>query len=53
MSKYEPSLEQLLSDPIIHAVMRRDGLVAEDIRSVINQARAHMRPTSQLSCACR
>jgi hypothetical protein len=29
----EPSLDELLSDPVLHAVVRRDGLTVETVRS--------------------
>ena len=35
----EPPIDDLLSDPIAVAVMRRDGLRAEDVREVIRESR--------------
>ncbi len=34
----EPSLEELLSDPIIQLVMRRDGLSVATVRGVFEDA---------------
>lgn len=34
----EPSIEELLSDPIIHLVMRRDGLTVAAVRRVFEDA---------------
>ena len=31
----EPSLQEVMSDPIVHLVMRRDGLTPEDVWPVI------------------
>ena len=38
----EPTLRDLLNDPLTHAVMRRDNLTACDIKSVMESARAHL-----------
>ncbi|MBE7638535.1 hypothetical protein GUA87_16885 [Sneathiella sp. P13V-1] len=32
----EPSIEELLDDPILHAVLERDGLTIDDVRAVID-----------------
>ncbi|GAB6052872.1 hypothetical protein JCM17960_16920 [Magnetospira thiophila] len=40
MMHTEPNLEQLLRDPLVHAVMRRDGLHPDQVRTVMTQARA-------------
>ena len=34
----EPAIDNMLADPIVHAVMRRDGLQEVDIRAVIARA---------------
>ncbi len=34
----EPSIQELMSDPIIHLVMRRDGLTPEIVWAVIQVA---------------
>ncbi|WP_293960638.1 hypothetical protein [Sneathiella sp.] len=37
VQKYpEPSLKDLLSDPIMLAVLKRDGLTVEDIKKVVS-----------------
>ena len=35
----EPSLDDVLSDPVVHAVMRRDGIDAEVLRVFLNDIR--------------
>jgi len=35
---HEPLLSEVLSDPVIHAVMARDGVTEEELRSVITCA---------------
>ena len=39
----EPTLAEVLSDPIVHLVMRRDGISASDVRAAVRlgQARLH------------
>jgi hypothetical protein len=39
---YEPSLAELLSDPIARALMRADGVIAEDVIAVIDRLRARI-----------
>jgi len=39
----EPSLDELLSDPVTEAVMARDGLSRDDVRNAIQRARAGLR----------
>ena len=34
----EPSIEEMLADPIIRLIMRRDGLVAGDVRAALAAA---------------
>lgn len=36
----EPTIEEVMADPIVHAVMRSDRLSADDIRAAIEQATA-------------
>lgn len=38
--KGEPSLEDVLADPIVHRLMARDGVSAEDLRRLKLQAEA-------------
>ncbi len=38
----EPSLYELLGDPVIHAVMRRDGIDRAALIDVIDGARARL-----------
>ena len=47
--KGEPSLENLLSDPIVQLVMRRDGLTAKDIWAVTYRARSALRTHAEAS----
>jgi hypothetical protein len=46
----EPALEELLADPVLHLVMRRDGVSPGELRAVIAAARARRRARN--SCLC-
>jgi len=35
----EPALEEVMADPVVHLVMRRDGLTAKDVRAVLETVR--------------
>lgn len=39
----EPTLRDLLTDPVTHAVMARDKVSAADLAAVVRQARARLR----------
>ena len=39
----EPPLHELLSDPCLHLLLKRDGLTLEDLRRVIAAAQAPLR----------
>jgi len=39
----EPRLEDILEDPILHLVMRRDGVTAQDLAAVIHNAQSFLR----------
>ena len=43
----EPDLRDLLEDPTLHAVLRRDGLSRLDLDAAIAQARARLRAAAQ------
>lgn len=38
----EPRLEDLVNDPIVHLVMRRDDVARSDLLKVVARARAHL-----------
>jgi len=38
----EPAMPDLLEDPLIHAVLRRDGLSLADLQSAISRARRRL-----------
>jgi len=38
----EPAMPDLLDDPLIHAVLRRDGLSLADLQSAITRARRRL-----------
>lgn len=38
----EPSLEDMLADPLVHLVMQRDGVSRADVQQVIDQTRARL-----------
>jgi len=44
----EPDLATVLADPLVHLVMRRDGVTRAQFDEVIARARAKLRP-----CLCR
>lgn len=39
----EPDLAEVLDDPVVHLVMRRDGVSLAQLRCVITRARAVLR----------
>ena len=39
----EPSVAELLSDPIIHSLMRRDGVTLDALNAIIDTARTSAR----------
>ena len=41
--KGEPHLDEMLIDPIVRLVMRRDNLAAADVWDAIDRARANLR----------
>jgi hypothetical protein len=40
----EPSVEDLLDDPIMHALLARDGLTVADVRQFLDEMRQRLRP---------
>ncbi len=38
-TSFEPHLDEMFSDPIVTAVMRRDGLTERDLREALTSAR--------------
>jgi hypothetical protein len=45
--KPEPSLDDLLDDPIMHALLARDGLTVDEVRQFLDEMKRRLRP------ACR
>ena len=43
----EPTLTEVMNDPIVHLVMRRDSLTPDEVWSVINAARRRLKHTPQ------
>ena len=43
----EPAVPDLLDDPLIHAVLRRDGLSLADLQSAIARARRRLSTASR------
>jgi hypothetical protein len=39
----EPSLDDLLNDPILHAVLARDGLKVEEVRRFLDEMGPRLR----------
>ena len=42
--KPEPSLDDLLDDPIMHALLVRDGLTVEEVRRFFDEMKQRLRP---------
>ncbi len=42
----EPSLHELLSDPVMHLLMARDGLSAENVWQVVEETRRRLRAST-------
>ncbi len=38
----EPNVEDMLADPIVHLVMRRDGITIETMRAAVRAVRARL-----------
>ncbi len=43
----EPTLQQVMADPVIHLVMRSDGIIAEDVWAAVETARRVRGPAAQ------
>ena len=42
----DPTLEELLGDPIMHLLLARNGLTAEDMRALVDAVRQKLRARS-------
>lgn len=40
----EPALSDLLSDPVILAVLKRDGLTVDDVKKVVTSYQRNVKP---------
>ncbi len=47
----EPSLAEILADPLVHLVMRRDGVSRAELEAVIAAAQGHWRGPECCRCA--
>jgi hypothetical protein len=47
----EPALVEVLADPVVHLVMRRDGVTLDQLRAVIARAQARLRRDPCCRCA--
>ena len=47
----EPSLAEVLAEPIVHALMRRDGWTTEQLRALIAAARNRQRDAAPTGAA--
>ena len=45
----EPTVQELLGDPVVHAVLRRDGLSVHDLMRAIARGRGRLSPTLAVS----
>ncbi len=52
-SGIEPALADLLSDPIMHAVMRADRIRVQDVLATVAEARHRLRPSALRSIGAR
>jgi hypothetical protein len=46
----EPALEELLADPVLHLVMRRDRVSLAELRGIIVAAQVRRREASPCQC---
>lgn len=42
----EPSMQEVLGDPVVHAVLRRDGLGLQDLMRAVARARRRLSPST-------
>jgi len=42
----EPSVQEIMVDPVIHAVLRRDGLGLNDLQRAIARGRSRLAPVN-------
>jgi hypothetical protein len=40
----EPSLDDLLGDPIMHSLLARDGLTVDEVREFLDEMKHRLRP---------
>jgi len=40
----EPSLDDLLNDPVLHALLARDGLQVEEVRQFLDEMKRRLYP---------
>ncbi len=46
----EPTLAEVMNDPIVHLVMRRDSLTSDEVWSVVNAARRRLKHIAETAC---
>lgn len=46
----EPTLDELLRDPIVHLVMRRDGINEDTVRRFVREAALNLRSSETGTC---
>jgi hypothetical protein len=51
LSGTEPRLGDILADPLVHAVMRRDGVSQAQLRSIVARAQVCLRGDPCCRCA--
>jgi hypothetical protein len=47
----EPTIEELLRDPLVHAVLRRDGLNPQDLLQAVALGRGRLAPAALMEVA--
>lgn len=48
----EPRLDEVLADPIVHQIMRRDGVSPGDLRALVARVRARAGGGTTSDCLC-
>ena len=48
----EPSLREVLADPLVHLVMRRDGVTLAQLEALLGRAKERAKERRSLCCLC-
>lgn len=47
----EPTIDDILGDPVVHILMDRDGVSLEELRDIVGAARARLLARREQPCA--